>query len=143
MVARQDPNHRELGGEVRYVHSRDRLEQIDYPGSKPDVRFEYGGPGAPDNRAGRIFRITDETGVIERAFGRLGEVRREVRSITQVPPGREPVVLTTRTTFDSLGRLLELTYPDGERLEHAYDRGGNLASVTGVGAGFEAPTSGA
>jgi YD repeat-containing protein len=53
------------------------------------------------------------------------------------------VVLTTRTTFDSLGRLLDLTYPDGERLEHTYDRGGNLASVTGAGAGLEALTSGA
>jgi RHS repeat-associated protein len=139
LVARQDPNHREIGGEVRFVHNRDRLERIEYPGSKPDVRFEYGPPGAGNNRAGRIFRITDETGIVERSFGALGEVRREVRSITQVPPGREPVVLTTQTKFDSLGRLLELTYPDGEKLAHTYDAGGNLASVTGQGEGFTTP----
>ena len=34
-------------------------------------------------------------------------------------------------TFDSLGRLLELTYPDGEILRHSDDAGGNLAAVTG------------
>ncbi len=135
VIAHVEPNHRAAGVVVRFRYERDRLVAVDYP-SKPDVAFEYGPPGAPNGRAGRLARVTDETGYQEHFYGSLGEIRRTVRLVDPRAPGRQPVVFDTRSTYDSLGRLLELVYPDGEVLSHVYDAGGNLRSVTGAGSGW-------
>jgi len=41
-------------------------------------------------------------------------------------------VYETRFLFDTFGRMLRITYPDGEVLTNRYDSGGNLASAEGV-----------
>ncbi|MEK7425692.1 MAG: hypothetical protein AAB131_17845, partial [Actinomycetota bacterium] len=130
LVERTEPNHRAAGPHgILFDYTRNRLDKIRYPGTKPEVRYTYGNPGASDHRAGRIVSITDETGTQERFYGALGEVTQTVRTIH----GRDHRELRFATQFryDSLGRLLQLTYPDGEVLTHTYDAGGLLASAAG------------
>ena len=133
-VALIEPNHRALGVEVRFLHDRDRLTGIDYP-SKPDVTYSYGPPGAPFGRAGRIAEVRDETGRVETFYGALGEVVRTVREVNAGNPDK-PVRFDTRFVHDSFGRLLRLTYPDGEVVTNTYDDAGQLALVTGIGKGW-------
>ena len=43
-----------------------------------------------------------------------------------------PSVFETRFSFETFGRLLQITYPDGEVVTNVYDSGGNLTNATGV-----------
>jgi RHS repeat-associated protein len=134
-IALIEPNHRLLNTQVRYTYDRNRLASIDYP-SKPDVTYEYGATGAANGRAGRLVRVTDETGSVEYWYGALGEARRVLR--TFAPAGStQPLQFDQRFTYDSLGRQLQLRYPDGELVTNVYDASGGLAEVKGAGDGWE------
>jgi RHS repeat-associated protein len=122
------------GKETRYIYYFNRLERIDYPES-PDVEYEYGAMLESYNRAGRIKHVTDESGE-ERYYGRLGEITKEIKRVNAHTPSASRKRYTTEYLFDSFGRLLELVYPDGERLRYHYDRGGLLKSVYGEKAGI-------
>lgn len=135
-VAHTEPNHRAVGTEVKYRFDRDRLVTIDYP-SKPDVTFTYGGALAPSFRAGRIAQVADETGTQEHFYGAMGEVRRTLRTVTDLAkPSQAPKLFDFQFTTDSLGKQLRVQYPDGERVTNTYDAGGMLSSVVGAGAGW-------
>ncbi len=76
--------------------------------------------------------LVDESGMEERWYGRLGETAKELR---QVNASSNPVSRTLYQTgyvFDSFGRMIELTYPDGEVLTYLYDTGGLLKRAEGV-----------
>jgi RHS repeat-associated protein len=107
---------------------------IKYPESTP-VGYEYGAMGAAYNRAGRIFRVTDESGVEERYYGELGEIIKEEKTVEAKTPPVQRKKFTTEYEFDSFGRMLEMTYPDGEKLRYAYDNGGLLKAAWGEKAG--------
>lgn len=127
-VALIEPNHRALNTQVTYNYQLNRLASINFP-SKPDVSFEYGA-------GGRLTRVTDETGTIEYAYGALGETRRVLR--TFAPAGAtQPLHFEQRFTYDSLGRELQLRYPDGELITNIYDNAGALVAVKGSGDGWE------
>lgn len=130
-----EPNHRAVGSSVKFVYTRDRLEKIDYP-SKRDVSFEYGGPGAPYGRAGRIVKVDDESGTVEHFYGALGETRRTVRTVRPDAQGSQDVVFDLKLTSDSLGRQLSVVYPDGVVVKNSYDAGGMLSRVEGSGTGW-------
>lgn len=134
-VALIEPNHRALGTQVTFVYDRNRLQAIEYP-SKPSVNYEYGAPGAPNARGGRLTRVSDETGSIEYFYGALGETRRTLRTFE--PSGTtQPLQFDHRFTSDSLGRQLRLRYPDGESITNVYDAAGMLAEVKGEGDGWQ------
>lgn len=132
-IARIDANHAAAGTEVRYHYDRDRLESIQYP-TKPAVTFTYGAPAAPSFGAGRLVRRTDETGSTDFTYGALGEVRRSVRRVHPFDDAADQV-FATATTSDTLGRLLGITYPDGETITNTYGLGG-LTTVVGAGNGW-------
>jgi RHS repeat-associated protein len=52
-------------------------------------------------------------------------------------PSREWPLYTTQYLFDSMGRMRQLTYPDGEQLSYTYDQGGLLEGAAGVKQGKE------
>jgi RHS repeat-associated protein len=131
-IAVIDPDHRALGNQVHYVFERDRLAAVDYP-TKPDVAFTYGAPGAPNNAAGRVVAVSDETGSQQLAYGALGETRRIVRTVTT---NTQTYTFDLRMTSDSLGRQLQVRYPDGELVTNTYDAAGMLARVAGAGSGW-------
>ena len=73
------------------------------------------------NGANRLVRITDESGFTEYEYGKLGEVVREKRMINMLTPGRrlEPQVMEYKS--DYLGRMQEITYPDGDVIIPFFD----------------------
>jgi RHS repeat-associated protein len=122
------PNLAALGAKIDFVYDRNQLVKSDYP-SKTDVSYKYGPPGAPNFAAGRLLSRTDETGTIEYAYGALGETRETHRILDG--PGIPATDVIHAFTFDSLGRQLELKYPDGEHVTNTYDAAGMLSEVKG------------
>jgi RHS repeat-associated protein len=84
-------------------------------------RFTYGG-ASERNAAGRIVRIEDAAGSVAMAYDVRGNVVERRRIIL----GRTYV---TGYSYDSMGRLRRLTYPDGYTVNYEYDAGGNLARL--------------
>lgn len=125
---------------IEYDYEFNRLKSIGYP-LFPDnnVSYDYGEPGAPFNRAGRITQITDQSGTEKRFYGKLGEIVKEIKTVasdTQGASGNSPEVYTTKYTYDTWNRLQKLIYPDREEVTYRYDSGGLLASASGVKDGF-------
>jgi RHS repeat-associated protein len=131
-IAKITANLRAEGKRIEYDHDFNRLAGIRYPNHPGNnVSYTYGAPGATDNRAGRITRVTDESGAEERFYGRLGEITKEIKSIAS-DTGPEPEVYTSTYTYDTFGRLQSMVYPDGEQLTYRYDSGGMVAAASGV-----------
>ncbi|MBI3184179.1 MAG: hypothetical protein HYZ28_18760 [Myxococcales bacterium] len=128
LTAKEDAKLRAVGAKIEYEYNFNRLSKVDYPQSD-DVQFTYGAPGAPENGAGRVVQVVDESGIETRGYGKLGEIIRTTRLVS-VLPGKD-VEYTSRFSFDSFGRMLSLVYPDGEVLSYQYDRGGLLKSADG------------
>ncbi|WP_105970589.1 SpvB/TcaC N-terminal domain-containing protein [Streptomyces geranii] len=116
---------------IEYKYDFNRLEEVRYPVFKDNnVRYTYGDPGAKHNAAGRLTKIEDAAGVVKREYGPLGEVVEETRTLPG--PLHTTSVFTTGYRYDSFGRVLSLTYPDGERLAYTYDSGGQVTAATGT-----------
>jgi RHS repeat-associated protein len=140
MTAKVTANLRAGGKHIDYDYDFNRVETISYPDFPGNnVRYEYGDPGASDNRAGRVTEVTDESGKEERFYGKLGEVTKEINTIasdTQGNSGNAPEVYTTQYLYDTWGRLQTLTYPDGEVLTYRYDSGGMVRAASGAKSGY-------
>ncbi|MFD1047507.1 RHS repeat-associated core domain-containing protein, partial [Kibdelosporangium lantanae] len=70
-------------------------------------------------------------GTVTRGYGALGETVRETRTLGNgvLDTGSS---FTTLNRYDSFNRVLETTYPDGEKLTYGYDTGGQVTTATGV-----------
>ena len=81
LIEETDSVLREKRASIKYTYDgMNRLTEIDYPFST-DVTYYYGEPDADNYGANRIIQITDETGMISRCYGLLGEVVEESRTI--------------------------------------------------------------
>jgi uncharacterized protein RhaS with RHS repeats len=68
-----------------------------------------------------------------RSYGRFGElVEARTTLFNNVEPSRGSWVFSSRYAYDSLGRMRQMTYPDGEVVTYGYDAGGNVKSARGV-----------
>jgi len=130
LVSRQDGNLREQRQLVTHEYDLDQLIAVHYP-SGADVKYEYGPPGAAEHGAGRIVRVLDDAGFETRGYGRLGEVVRSTRTVKPLKPNDSPQTFETRFSFDSFGRMLTITYPDGERVDYGYDAAGLVNRAVG------------
>ncbi len=159
VVLRQTAALRARNQSIRYVYDRTHLVQVDHPDNEADVVYEWAGKDAAPGQRGRITRILDAGGTLERQYGPLGEVVRETRRLyrhTQTAPtltelyppdtqnegplaNPEGPALETRYRYDTWGRLHELVYPDGEVVRYGYDSGGLVTSATGVKLGVTYP----
>jgi hypothetical protein len=54
-----------------------------------------------------------------------------VKSVNAKTPSAQRKSYTTDYVFDLFGRMLQMTYPDGEDLHYAYDNGGLLKAPWG------------
>ena len=126
---------RDLDQTIVYHYEFDRLVGVDYP-DVGEVRYEWGGPGAASNAAGRIQQITSPGGVEQRHYGSLGEIQSHIRT-PSTARGAEPPTLETTLERDAWGRVLSMTYADGEQLTYGYDAGGRISGIEGVKAGHE------
>lgn len=119
------------GKQIRYSYTFDRLSRVDYP-SSPAVVYTYGAPGAPANGANRVVTVTDESGTEQRSYDKFGNVVTAVKTTISINNSSPKGPYTSRYQYDSFGRLLSLTYPDGEQLTYGYDAGGKVKTATGT-----------
>ena len=123
------------GKRIQYSYDgMNRLVRINYPNSEPTL-YEYGEyrrGGRDDNAAGRVTRVTDETGTTSYKYGLLGQVTEEERIIKLLPlsGGRVKTAVMSYLS-DYLGRMQEIIYPDDEVVRYGYNYGGQITSVTG------------
>ncbi|WP_157367925.1 SpvB/TcaC N-terminal domain-containing protein [Alloactinosynnema sp. L-07] len=115
---------------VEYDYDFNRVSGIRYPTfTGNNVTYTYGAPGAADNTANRVASVRDAAGTVSRAYGPLGELVRESRTVTAINgPARS---YTTSYQYDSFNRVLQLTFPDSEVLTYEYDSGGQVSRATG------------
>lgn len=131
-VAEITPNQRAAGTQTTLRYDVERLVQIDHPAGTADVAKTYGGPGAAGQGAGRVVRVDHGTRRQELTYEPFGEIASERLTRYGTTAGDDARVLTRHTTaftYDGLGRLQQLTYPDGEVLSHEHDRGGLLSGL--------------
>ena len=123
---------RAKGKAIEYQYDGlNRLAAVIYPESAA-VGYTYGGPGEPHGGAGRLIQREDASGTVRWQYGLLGETTRITRSITRLTPLEAPVSATLDYVSDYLGRLQQITYPDGEVVRYDYDSGGQVRKVTGL-----------
>jgi len=120
---------------IGYQYEYNRLIEVQYPDS-PHVLYQYGAPteagDAKGNLAGRIKQVIDESGTELMYYGRLGETTKELRQINARNNPVNRILFETDYIFDSFGRMLSMTYPDGEVLSYVYNTGGLLKQAYGM-----------
>ena len=87
------------------------------------------GRNASQNHIGRLMLREDGTGAIEYFYGKIGEVTKTRR--TMIVPNQAIATYVTQWTYDSHNRLLEMIYPDEEKITYSYNLGGQLEKVHG------------
>jgi len=118
---------------ITYKYEYNRLLQSIFPsqGLEPNianVTYSYGDVDSGNN-TGRIIYQEDATGIQHFRYGNMGELTANDRTI--VAPNLPNRNFRTNFTYDSWNRVLDVTYPDGEKVNYTYDHGGNLQQVTG------------
>ena len=104
-----------------YHYTAHRLDSVCYDDALTTI-YHY-------DQYGRVDSLYDESGVMCYQYGNMGEVTSETR-IYALPFLSSPLALSTQFTYDSWGRILDITYPDNEIVNYTYDLGGQLQSIT-------------
>jgi YD repeat-containing protein len=81
------------------------------------------------NPIGRLTTLIDSSGTTKYYYDKLGQTIKTVKTI-------DGIDYTTETTYDALGRIDTITYPDGTQIKYIYDTGGNLYQVKNVSTGY-------
>ena len=130
MLTKQTANLAKEGKFITYDYDYQRLTGINYPNHlENNVKYYYGGRNASQNRIGRLMLREDGTGAIEYFYGKMGEVTKTRR--TMIVPNQAIATYVTQWTYDSHNRLLEMIYPDEEKITYSYNLGGQLEKVHG------------
>ena len=130
MLTKQTANLAKEGKSITYDYDYYRLTGINYPDHpENNVKYYYGGRNASQNRIGRLMLREDGTGAIEYFYGKMGEVTKTRRTL--IVPNQAIATYVTQWTYDSHNRLLEMIYPDEEKVTYSYNLGGQLEKVRG------------
>ena len=130
VLTKQTANLAKEGKFITYDYDYQRLTGINYPDHpENNVKYYYGGRNASQNRIGRLMLREDGTGAIEYFYGKMGEVTKTRR--TMIVPNQAIATYVMQWTYDSHNRLLEMIYPDEEKITYSYNLGGQLEKVHG------------
>ena len=130
VLTKQTANLAKEGKSITYDYDYHRLTGINYPDHpENNVKYYYGGRNASQNRIGRLMLREDGTGAIEYFYGKMGEVTKTRRTL--IVPNQAIATYVTQWTYDSHNRLLEMIYPDEEKVTYSYNLGGQLEKVRG------------
>ena len=94
-----------------------------------NVKYHYGGINSSYNRIGRLMLREDGSGAIEYYYGKMGEVFKTVRTL--IMPNQAVATYITQWKYDSHNRLLEMIYPDEEKVTYGCNLGGQVDHVRG------------
>ncbi|WP_167884088.1 FG-GAP-like repeat-containing protein, partial [Leptospira wolffii] len=98
-----------------------RLAQILPSGGETPVEYTYDDSNA-ENSKGRITKIRDQVGSVEYSYNQAGKPILQKRNI-------DDIALEFLREYDSLGREITLTYPDGTKINKEYSINNNLQSI--------------
>ncbi len=87
------------------------------------VQYTYDDPKVPYSK-GRLTKVQDASGTAEFFYDNEGREIRSVKTVDGTP-------YTIERRYDALGRIVSVTYPDGEVVNTAYTKAGGIQSVTG------------
>jgi RHS repeat-associated protein len=132
LAAKETANLRSKAQVVSYVYDVNRLKQVVYPTTSENVTYTYGAPGAGNGQAGRISKVQDESGTEVRLYDQLGNESQMQRTMTTQSSSIPSATYTMSYNYDTLGRVLNMTYPDGEVVSYGYDAGGKPITVQGT-----------
>jgi len=121
---------------ITYVYDNcNRLTFVHYPtglNQANDITYVYGGQGSTGNTIGRISSVSYGAGSQAFTYDGLGNVTQEIDTIKEHgTTGSQQFIFTFK--WDDLGRMLTMTYPDGEGLIYNYygsGGGGLLFSIS-------------
>ena len=118
---------------IRYKYHFNQLTDItfsQYPAN--NVHYQYGTSANTNvNAVGKVILQEDASGWQSFSYGKLGEITRNIRTFV-LPNEAHPYTFTMAFEYDSWNRIQFITYPDGERVNYKYNRGGMLNTVKGV-----------
>ncbi len=130
MVERETENLRAEKKVIKYAYEKNRLKQVSYPNHpENNVTYTYGGVNADFNRVGRVALVEDGSGATEFYYGKMGEIVKQRRTL--IIPNVAVATYTTQWKYDSQNRILEMIYPDEEKITYLYNKGGMLNQVYG------------
>lgn len=120
--------------------------------NRPDVAYFYDAPvenldfgdgtsGTAENTLGKLAYVWDQAGEHHSSYDARGRLAWSVRSLVD-PRSQLPVPYRTSLEYDTMDRVTAVNYPDGDRVEYAYNErnlveqisGGALSNVGGQGA---------
>jgi RHS repeat-associated protein len=136
-VERVNERMRANGTQTQYRYDLDRLVTVDHPGIVDDVTYQWGLDNA-DGRftAGRIRHLEDRTRLADNSYGATGalvgqlvEVKRHNWDPTLTEAELEEFRWTTAWTYDELGRVETIRYPDAKTVD-VVPTGISVASLT-------------
>ena len=126
-----------VGEQTTYGYEFNRLTEIDHPGTVDDITYEYGLDNS-DGRftAGRISHIEDRTRLVDNTYDKNGAMVEQTAIVkrhnwTPDLTGDEldPFTYTTTWTYDDLGRIATVGYPDAKTVSFVPD-GTSVADLT-------------
>ena len=130
VVTKQTANLKKEGKTINYEYDYGCLTAINYPDHpENNVKYHYGGINSSHNRIGRLMLREDGSGAIEYYYGKMGEVLKTVRTL--IVPNQAVATYVTQWKYDSHNRLLEMIYPDEEKVTYGYNLGGQVDHVRG------------
>ena len=130
VLTKQTANLKKEGKTINYEYDYGRLVAINYPDHpENNVKYHYGGINSSHNRIGRLMLREDGSGAIEYYYGKMGEVLKTVRTL--IVPNQAVATYVTQWKYDSHNRLLEMIYPDEEKVTYGYNLGGQVDHVRG------------
>ena len=130
VITKQTANLKKEGKTINYEYDYGRLVAINYPDHpENNVKYHYGGINSSHNRIGRLMLREDGSGAIEYYYGKMGEVLKTVRTL--IVPNQAVATYVTQWKYDSHNRLLEMIYPDEEKVTYGYNLGGQVDHVRG------------
>src|SRR5690606_24803722 len=124
LVESQNQNLINTGQSIQYKYHLNQLTDITYPSH--GVHYAYG-TGNTLNERGRLIEVKDLTGVRSFEYGAIGEVISDKRILATQNGVFE---FNQAFRYDSWGRMMEQTYPDGEELAYTYNSVGQLKAIT-------------
>lgn len=142
LISKQTPNLRALepAASIDYEYELGKLVAIDHPGSTPDVSYTYGRTGDANNGAGRVVRQEDGARIVETGYSEAGAMTSQLTEMKyhdwDKATDKSPFQTAMSWTYDGLGRIETMTYPDSEVLTYDYDEGGLTQTINGVEEGL-------
>ena len=130
ILTKQTANLKKEGKTINYEYDYGRVVAINYPDHpENNVKYHYGGINSSYNRIGRLMLREDGSGAIEYYYGNLGEVLKTVRTL--IVPNQPVATYVTQWKYGSHNRLLEMIYPDDEKVTYGYNLGVQVEKVSG------------